>query len=331
MTRVVCVEARKILVKSSAFMAPVKDRLRALLVRIRPFLGGRDWIYLLALLVPLIVYDLVLKGIRIHSEEEHAGLARVFELIRSDLLFNLGYALLWIGLFALVRRGLIRWLAVVLFHASAVLVVAITTCAHFYFEETGSTLDLNVIIYSLTTLGEIGDVIDSVASPAVWALAVAVLLRGAGSLVGDLAGLPVEEMAEPSRAHESVHARISTGRSRGVSRGCRARFLLGAGRGGRREHILLEGRGHQRHHVAGRVREAQRSRRGCQRVPEGATRGHVAQTDRADREAQRRSDPPRVRPVPVRNALQRGTADNALSERAGQGEPRGRAGLHGRP
>src|SRR5215217_1473672 len=175
MTRVVCVEARKILVKSSAFMAPVKDRLRALLVRIRPFLGGRDWIYLLALLVPLIVYDLVLKGIRIHSEEEHAGLARVFELIRSDLLFNLGYALLWIGLFALARRGLLRWLVLVLFHASAVLVVAITTCAHFYFEETGSTLDLNVIVYSLTTLGEINDVIASVTSPAVWALAVAAL------------------------------------------------------------------------------------------------------------------------------------------------------------
>src|SRR5215218_4331789 len=48
-------------------------------------------------------------------------------------------------------------------------------CSPFYFEETGSTLDLNVIIYSLTTLGEIGDVIDSVASPAVWALAVAVM------------------------------------------------------------------------------------------------------------------------------------------------------------
>src|SRR5215216_1186478 len=165
----------KILVKSLASMALARDSLRVSLGYVRHLLSGRDWIYLLALLVPLIVYDLVLKGIRIHSEEEHAGLARVFELIRSDLLFNLGYALLWIGLFALVRRGLIRWLAVVLFHASAVLVVAITTCAHFYFEETGSTLDLNIIIYSLTTLGEINDVIASVASPAIWALAAAVL------------------------------------------------------------------------------------------------------------------------------------------------------------
>jgi lipoteichoic acid synthase len=156
-------------------MALAKDSLRVSLAYVHSLLSGRGWIYLLALLVPLVVYDLVLKGIRIHSEEEHTGLVTVLALIRSDMLFNLGYALLWIGLFALSRRGLLRWLIVVLFHATAVLVVAITTCAHFYFEETGSTLDLNIIIYSLTTLGEINDVIASVASPAIWALAAAVL------------------------------------------------------------------------------------------------------------------------------------------------------------
>jgi len=156
-------------------MALVKDSLRVSLAYIRSLLSGRDWIYLLALLVPLVVYDLVLKGIRIHSQEEHAGLVTVLELIRSDVLFNLGYALLWIGLFALARRGLARWLVVGLFHGVTVVVVLITTCAHFYFEETGSTLDLNIIVYSLTTLGEVSDVIASVASPAIWALAAAVL------------------------------------------------------------------------------------------------------------------------------------------------------------
>jgi lipoteichoic acid synthase len=156
-------------------MGPARGRLRAGLVRLRSFLGGRDWVYLLALLVPLVVYNLTLKAIRIQVEEEHPSLWEALGLIRSDLLFNLGYALLWIGLFALARRGLPRWLVLALFHASAVVVVAITTSAHFYFEETGSTLDLNIIVYSLTTLGEISDVIASVASPAVWALAVAVL------------------------------------------------------------------------------------------------------------------------------------------------------------
>jgi lipoteichoic acid synthase len=156
-------------------MALAKDSLRVSLAYVHSLLSGRDWIYLLALLVPLVVYDLVLKGIRIHSEEEHTGLVTVLALIRSDMLFNLGYALFWIGLFALARRGLARWLVVGLFHGVTVVVVVITTCAHFYFEETGSTLDLNIIIYSLTTLGEINDVIASVASPAIWALAAAVL------------------------------------------------------------------------------------------------------------------------------------------------------------
>src|SRR5215210_1990824 len=173
--RAVSVELRRISVKSSVLMAQTNDRLRASLVRVRSFLDGRDWLYLLTLLVPLVVYNLVLKAIRIHSEEGHAGLLEVLGLIRSDLLFNLGYALLWIGLFALVRRGLLRWLVVVLFHATAVLVGAITTCAHFYFQETGSTLDLNIIVYSLTTFGEIKDVVASVASPAIWGLAGAVL------------------------------------------------------------------------------------------------------------------------------------------------------------
>ena len=75
-------------------MALARDNLRASLAYVRSLLRGRDWIYLLALLVPLVVYDLTLKAIRIRSEEEHAGLGTVLELIRSDLLFNLGYALL---------------------------------------------------------------------------------------------------------------------------------------------------------------------------------------------------------------------------------------------
>jgi lipoteichoic acid synthase len=156
-------------------MVLMRDRFRVLLIRIRSVLGGRDWLYLLALLVPLVVYNLTLKAIRIHSEEEHAGVLEVLGLIRSDLLFNLGYALLWLGLFALVKRGWLRRVIVVLFHVTAVVVVAITTCAHLYFEETGSTLDLNIIVYSLTTFGEIKDVVGSVASPVILGLVFAAL------------------------------------------------------------------------------------------------------------------------------------------------------------
>jgi phosphoglycerol transferase MdoB-like AlkP superfamily enzyme len=151
------------------------DKLRASSTGLRALLSGRDWIYLLSLLGPLVVYNLALKLIRIFSLNEQVGAFEVFGLIRSDLLFNLGYALLWIGLFALTRRGPLRWLTVYLLLVATVLVAAITTCAHIYFRETGLTLDLNTIVYSLAELGEIKEVITSVASPAAWALLVAVL------------------------------------------------------------------------------------------------------------------------------------------------------------
>ena len=151
------------------------DKLRALPTSLRTLLSGRDWIYLLSLLGPLVVYNLALKLVRIFSLNEQMGGFEVFGLIRSDLLFNLGYTLLWIGLFALARRGPLRWLIVCLLLAATVLVAAVTTCAHIYFQETGLTLDLNTIVYSLAELGEIKEVITSVASPAAWALLVAVL------------------------------------------------------------------------------------------------------------------------------------------------------------
>ena len=139
------------------------------LARFRSILSGRDWVYLSSLMVPLVIYNLVLKGIRIRSQEDIEGGFAAFNLIRSDLLFNLGYVCLWVGLFALTKRRRFRRLVVLLFHLTTVVVAATTTSAHHYFQETGSTLSLNVIVYSLSKIGDVKDVIESVASPAIWA------------------------------------------------------------------------------------------------------------------------------------------------------------------
>ena len=64
------------LVKSLAFMVSSKDRLLASLVRLRSILSGRDWIYLSSLLIPLVVYNLLLKVVRIHSQQELPGDSR---------------------------------------------------------------------------------------------------------------------------------------------------------------------------------------------------------------------------------------------------------------
>ena len=138
-------------------------------------LSGREWVYLASLLVPLVLYDLVLKVIRIRSQDDVSGVFASLDLMRSDVLFNLGFVFLWVGLFALTRGSRWRWPVVVLFHAATILVVGTTTAAHQYFQETGSTLSLSVIVYSLRSFGEIKDVIGSVTSSAVWLAVLAVL------------------------------------------------------------------------------------------------------------------------------------------------------------
>jgi len=66
-------------------------------------LDRREWVYLLSLLVPLVAYDLVLKVIGLASEQQGFGVWDAPRLLRSDLLFDAGYVLVWIGLFAVAR------------------------------------------------------------------------------------------------------------------------------------------------------------------------------------------------------------------------------------
>ena len=102
---------------------------RRLAQAVRSILSGRDWVYLGSLLIPLVVYNLVLKEIRISSQDDIAGGFAAFGLVRSDLLFNLGYVFLWIGLFALTRQSRLRLPVLVLFHVATIVVAATTTAA----------------------------------------------------------------------------------------------------------------------------------------------------------------------------------------------------------
>ena len=165
---------RKIFVNSLGLMASRSHKRPA--SSARSVLSGRDLVYLGSLLVPMLVYGLVLKGVRIRSQAEAFGVSGVLGLMRSDVLFGLAFVFLWVGLFALVRKSRWRWPVIVLFHASTILVVGTWTAAHQYYQETGSTLSLTVILYSLKSFGEIQEVIGSVTSPAVW-LAVLALLE----------------------------------------------------------------------------------------------------------------------------------------------------------
>ena len=147
----------------------------------RALLSRREWVYLLSLLVPLVIYNLTLKALDIASLPkggEH-GLATTLNLMWSDIFFNLGYVLFWIALFAVVHRGPLRWAVVILFHLTTMLVVIVTTCAHEYFRQNGTTLDYSIIAEWIPKFEEIKPILLRDVSLLAWMLLAAALFYAA--------------------------------------------------------------------------------------------------------------------------------------------------------
>ena len=144
----------------------------------RALLSRQDWVYLLSLLIPLFVYTLALKAYDIASQPgNHEGLAQALSLMRSDVFFNLGYALLWIGLFAMAQRRPLRLVVIFLFHLTTMLVVLTTTVAHHYFLENGTTLDYGTIAEWIPKFEEIVPILFEGGVPLLaWVLLAAALL-----------------------------------------------------------------------------------------------------------------------------------------------------------
>lgn len=141
-------------------MEPRNDR-RRLRDRARRLLDSRDWLYVLALLVPLAIYNLSLKALRVASLPEEHSLVGALKLMRSDLLFNAGYALVWIGLFAVLGHRHLRPVVVVTFHAAAILVALVAAGAYQFYGVTGSTLDSGTITFFLAAPAEVAAVVAS--------------------------------------------------------------------------------------------------------------------------------------------------------------------------
>ncbi|MDX5893439.1 LTA synthase family protein [Rubrobacter radiotolerans] len=126
---------------------------------LRGLLTRGDWVYLLSLLLPLFAYNLTLKVLRITGQTDPPGFLGFLDLIRSDILFNLGFVALWVGLFAALHGRVVRAVLLVVFHLSCLLLLALNTASHFYYATTGSTLDYNTIALTVQTFNEVSGVI----------------------------------------------------------------------------------------------------------------------------------------------------------------------------
>jgi phosphoglycerol transferase MdoB-like AlkP superfamily enzyme len=140
----------------------------------RGVLSRRDRVYLLGLLAPLVTYSLALKASNIASRPGGRGLVRDLRLMRSDAFFNLGYTLLWFGLFAAARKGPLRRAVIFLFHITSILAAIFRTGAYQYYRETGTTLDYDIIALWIPRFGEVKPMIQLPRSA--WSLLASALL-----------------------------------------------------------------------------------------------------------------------------------------------------------
>ena len=145
---------------------------------LRRLLTREEWVYALSLLGPLVVYNVALKVVRVATQFQVPGPLGFLDQVRSDLFFNLGYAALWIGLFAGVRGGVPRRVLLVLFHLSAVVVVALTTSVHVFFDKTGSMLGFSFVLDSLSSFGDVWQVIASETTLMHWIVVPIALVYG---------------------------------------------------------------------------------------------------------------------------------------------------------
>ncbi len=173
-------------------------------------LGRREWVYLFSLLVPFVVYDLALKayGAAFLPGGDN-GLSRVLGLMRSDVFFDLGYVLLWVGLFVLAKGRITRRVVVSLFHAVTVLVLLVITCAHQYFRQNGTTLDYATIAEWLPKIHEIAPILTQGVPPSAWALLFAALLY---AVFGPAVVTRAFERwrGQPGRMYQAATSRISS-------------------------------------------------------------------------------------------------------------------------
>ncbi|MBV9455534.1 MAG: hypothetical protein JOZ19_15685, partial [Rubrobacter sp.] len=125
----------------------------------RTLLSRQDSVYLLSLLIPFVVYRLALNALDVASLPGGHSLGQVLELALSNIFFSLGYALLWIGLFATAKKGPLRWVVLFFFHFATILALIMFTFAYQYFQENGATLDYDTFAEWIPKLDEVAPIL----------------------------------------------------------------------------------------------------------------------------------------------------------------------------
>ena len=171
---------------------------------LRKVFSGDEWLRVLGLLVPVVAYVVALKVVRILTQVNVPGPAGFLDQVRSDVLANVGFAVFWLGVTAVVRRRWTRWITVFVMHVTALAVVVWATLAHLFYVKTGSPLDLAMMSFAWRTRDDINGLVAAELSPwyAVWLALLVGHAAGSRWLVDRLIRSRARARPDPGRSAE---------------------------------------------------------------------------------------------------------------------------------
>jgi arylsulfatase A-like enzyme len=149
-------------------------------------LSLEEWLRIAALMVPLVVYLVGLKLVRIDARHQPSSAWTMVGLVRSDLLTGTAVAAAGLAAVVLARPGRWRRATFAVVTVAVTVVALLQTVAHLFYLKTGSPFDLAVAVAAWSTRSEIGDLVGSQLSDGytVWLVAV-----GAWCLLGPAAAV----------------------------------------------------------------------------------------------------------------------------------------------
>lgn len=112
----------------------VRPERAGLLRRIRSLLPAGHWVYLLALLVPPMLVELLFQTLRLHAVGGTTiGSWQWFDKLHSDVAFHLAILAFWVGAFSIVRRRGSRRALVIALHVFFTLLSLMIIMTHLFF------------------------------------------------------------------------------------------------------------------------------------------------------------------------------------------------------
>ena len=113
--------------------------------RIASLLPAGHWAYILYLLIPLGLVDVLLLSVRITGKVENNGTSfgspAYFDQILSDVFFYLALIAFWVGVFAVVRRKVTRRVAIFFFHLCFTFLAFLVVLTELYYIMLDVTLN----------------------------------------------------------------------------------------------------------------------------------------------------------------------------------------------